>query len=256
MRAIAFLTGTGMANIFSKALFSFSAISFSVFSFNAYAQSTVMFDNFLPSVIDTNLRNQVLWEPYQSNNDQDNQKQLTQRSKNLSFKPVLSQRKANLANFVSKIRAVDQSGAAELEQLFSSTDIIEAIAQALSPYGLRVDNVADAYTVYWMSSWQASVGKTDDFQPNEISKVRAQAQLALLNVPEISNATESDKQAFAEALLVQTALIDGAMEQAAGNTEQLRAIAFAVRKGASAAGLDLDAMTLTGDGFVPVKKGN
>ena len=27
------------------------------------AQSTVMFENFLPSVIETNLRNQTFWEP-------------------------------------------------------------------------------------------------------------------------------------------------------------------------------------------------
>lgn len=46
------------------------------------------------------------------------------------------------------------------------------------------------------------------------------------------------------------------MEQAAGDAKQKSAIASAVRKGSSAMGLDLDAMTLTENGFVPANKGS
>ena len=244
-----------------KAPVRFTLIAFSIFplicSNNLQAQSTVMFENFLPSVVETNLRNQVLWEPYKSNN---NSRRLPpESSQNLVkfvFKPILDLRKANLAKFVSKVRAKDRSGANQMEQIFASSDVIETLGRGLAPFGLRVDNVADAYTVYWMSAWQASVGRTDTFQRDEVVKVKSQVQLALLNVPEILNATSTQKQEFAESLLVQTALIEASMEQAAGNPDQLSAIASAVRQGARATGLDLDSMTLTSNGFIPTTRGS
>jgi hypothetical protein len=60
---------------------------------------------------------------------------------------------------------------------------------------------------------------------------------------------------MAEAFLLQAALIEASVEAAQGNEEIKSGLAKAVLKGAKASGLDLDAMTLTEDGFVPVKKG-
>ena len=140
--------------------------------------------------------------------------------------------------------------------MFSTVDIISAIQQALSPFGLRIDNVVDAYAVYWMSAWHASMGSTDTPSRIQAIKVKQQALQILIAVPEIAQATDAQKQEFAEALLIQTALIDASMEQAAGNPDQLRAIASAVRQGARATGLDLDSMTLTSNGFIPTTQGS
>ena len=174
----------------------------------------------------------------------------------LRYLPNITSRQRNLAAFVSKTRKQDPTGAAQMEQLFASTDVIATIGQALAPVGLRVDNVADAYTVYWMSAWQASAGSTVTPSRAQVTKVKQQVTQALLATPEITGASNAQKQEFAEALLVQTALIDASMEQAAGDANQKRAIASAVRKGASAMGLDLDAMTLTEDGFAPANEGS
>jgi hypothetical protein len=168
----------------------------------------------------------------------------------------MTSRQRNFSAFVSKTRKQDPSGASQMEKLFAATDVIVTIGQALAPVGLRIDNVADAYTVYWMSAWQASVGSTATPSRAQVTKVKQQVTQALLVTPEITGASNAQKQEFAEALLVQTALIDASMEQAAGDGNQKRAIATAVRKGASAMGLDLDAMTLTEDGFVPVNEGS
>lgn len=225
------------------------------YSAPAFSQSTVMFENFLPSVVETNLRNQILWEPYRSGPSERTNKapQRTEVVK-LSFRPNAAQRKSNLSNFVAKVRDIDPAGASQMEQLFATTDVVAQIGAGLAPFGLRVDNIADAYTAYWMSAWQASAGKTETFRSDEVAKVKSQVEAALLGAPQLLNSSNAEKQEFAEALLVQTALIEASMEQAAGDRSQIRAIGDAVRKGAEAMGLDLDSMTLTEDGFVETRQ--
>jgi hypothetical protein len=220
------------------------------------AQSTVMFENFLPSVIETNLRNQTFWEPLKNNNSGKTTTDFESNLANFTFKPILAQRIINQANFVSKTKKIDPAGAEQLSQMFSSIDIISAIQQALSPFGLRTDNVVDAYAVYWMSAWHASIGSIDTPSRIQAIKVKQQALQILIAVPEIAQATNAQKQEFAEALLIQTALIDASMEQSLEKPDQLRSVANAVRKGAKAVGLDLDSMTLTSNGFIPTTQGS
>lgn len=203
--------------------------------------------------------NRILQDRIQNSNQATQSKSAlpsTSQKNALTFLSSSALRKRNLEAFVSRMREQNPTNADQMEQLFASADIIGAIGKGLAPFGLRTDNVADAYTVYWMSAWQASIGRTEIFQRDLVVKVKIQVTNALLAIPEIIGATNAQKQEFAEALLVQTALIDASMEQAAGDGNQKRAIASAVRKGASAMGLDLDAMTLTENGFVPAQEGS
>ncbi|WP_343698327.1 hypothetical protein [Caulobacter sp.] len=91
----------------------------------------------------------------------------------LTYRPDLERRRANLAQFVAKSRKADPAAAASLEALFAQGDIIEMTGQALSPYGLRVDNPADAYTIWWTTAWQATRGSNDDVSPATVKAVRA-----------------------------------------------------------------------------------
>jgi hypothetical protein len=173
---------------------------------------------------------------------------------NVRYIPSLSRRQKNLSNFVNKTRAVDPAGAAKMEQLFASTDIIQAMGNAIAPYGLRVDNVADTYAVYWISAWEAAHGIIgSQGSPAKAQAVRDQVIRGIAATQAFASATDAQKQEYAEALLVQAALISATAEAAAGDSAQLRAVGDAVRKGAKASGLDLDAMTLTEDGFKPAK---
>ncbi len=170
----------------------------------------------------------------------------------LTYKSLTERRRANLAQFVDKTRARDPEGAAQLEQLFNSSDIIETIGQGIAPYGLSANNLADAYTVYWMNAWQAANGDPSaSFTRAQAQAVKAQAADALLATPEMAQASDAQKQEMAEAMLIQAAMINAATDQAAGNAAQLEQIGAAVRQGAKASGLDLDAMRLTEEGFVP-----
>jgi hypothetical protein len=119
--------------------------------------------------------------------------------------------------------------------------------------GLSVDNLADAYAIWWISAWNATHGANPDPSRAMSQAVRAQAASALATTPAIAGAGDAAKQQFAEALLVQMILVDTAVEQNKANPSRLRALAVAVSQGARQMGLDLSAMRLTETGFVPAR---
>jgi hypothetical protein len=171
-------------------------------------------------------------------------------SVSLTYTPSSSRTRANLQNFVNKSRRADPEGAAKLEQLFASTNIIGEIGKGMRSVGLNKNNAADAFALYWINAWEASRGSITQTSAAKAQAVAAQAASGLSSSPEFSRATDAQKQEMAEALMIQAVMIEGYIEAAEGNPQQLKAIANAVRQGAKASGLDLDAMTLTEQGFV------
>jgi len=173
----------------------------------------------------------------------------------LRYSPSKARRTANLAHFVEKTRKADPAGAKDLATLFASGDFIDKIGKAIAPYDLHVDNVADAYTIWWINAWQATRGRNDTPGPMVKDAVREQAARALTVAPEFARAGDAEKQELAESLLVQAALIDTAVEQAKGDRRRLDAVGAAVAQGARGMGLDLSTMELTDQGFVPTQRG-
>ena len=169
----------------------------------------------------------------------------------LTYKPSMERRRANFAQFVAKSRKQDPKGAAMLEKELASSDIIAKMGRELSAFGMRTDNVGDAYAAWWLNAWLASRQRSDTPPARQIAAVRAQAARAMAAVPEMATASDAVKQEMAEANLVQAALIGAYIEHAKGNPALFRQVAAAVRKGARASGLNLDSMDLTDDGFVP-----
>ncbi|KAA0597251.1 hypothetical protein J2848_000402 [Azospirillum lipoferum] len=168
----------------------------------------------------------------------------------LGYTPSKARRSANLAAFVERTRAVDPNGAADLQRLFAEGDVIERIRALIAPVGLRIDNLADAYALWWITAWQATRGENDTLGRDMYAAVRAQAARALNGAGSPTRASDAEKQELAEALLVQTALIDGAVEQAKRNPARMRQVRAAVAKGAQRMGLDMAKMEITGGGFV------
>lgn len=173
----------------------------------------------------------------------------------LRYTPSKARRAANLARFVTKTRAADPAGADDLQKLFAQGDFIEKIGALVAPVGLRIDNLADAYAMWWVTAWEASRGSNETPSSATLAAVRRQAAGAIGATGEIAGATDAEKQELAEALWVQSALIDGAVEQAKQNPARLRDVGSAARKGARAMGLDLDGFELTAEGFVPARVG-
>ncbi len=173
----------------------------------------------------------------------------------LQYRPSLTRRSANLARFAQKSQAVDPAGAAKMQALFASTDIIGMIDQKMqATYGMRANNVADAYAVWWVSAWMGAKGRSDDATPGQMAMVKRQATNALAATPEFTAATDAGKQEMAEALLVQAALIGDTIDTYKSDPAMLVKTRAAIAKGAKVMGLDLDTMTLTDQGFVPAKK--
>lgn len=173
----------------------------------------------------------------------------------LRYTASRTRRSANLAAFVQKTRVADPQGAADLQKVFAEGDFIERIRAMVAPHGLQIEDVADAYTLWWLTAWHAARGNNDTPSPEILSAVKAQAARAVLATGEIAQASDAQKQELAEALWVQSTLIDVAVEQAKRDPARLRAIGDAVRKSAKGMGLDLDAIDLTAQGFVPARVG-
>lgn len=174
-------------------------------------------------------------------------------SVSLAYTPSMQRRRANYAGFVERSRRVDPAGADGLAETLSS-DPIAMMKPELAKVGLNTENVADAYAVYWVEAWQAVHGVTGASSRSTAQAVRAQAAKAISAIPEFERATPAQKQEFAEAHLVQALLVGAAKEQAQGDRAKLSQLSAAVEKGARASGLDLRAMTLTEEGFGPVRK--
>ncbi|WP_310425640.1 DUF6683 family protein [Chamaesiphon sp. VAR_48_metabat_135_sub] len=167
----------------------------------------------------------------------------------LTFKVSSTVRRRNLARFVATTRKVDPEGATKMEQLFASTDVIGQISKAIAPYGLRTNNVADAYAVYWTSAWLGSQERSDDLSTRQMIAVRNQAAEALLATLPFKSATDVQKQELAEAMLIQAALIDSFLNSAKSDPALMAKVKVAITQGAKGMGLDLDRMTLTSQGF-------
>jgi hypothetical protein len=166
------------------------------------------------------------------------------------FKPSPAVRKAMLAKFVDGVRQGDPNGATQIEAEFAKSDPIADIAKVLPRYGLRADDAADAFTVYWMNAWLASRGRIEESAPAQVAAVRAQAARAMGATAALKSATDADKQQFAEAMLLQGAMLESMLQQAKDDPAKLEQVKTAARQGAKGAGLDLDQVELTPTGFV------
>jgi hypothetical protein len=173
----------------------------------------------------------------------------TASSKILTYKVSTTVRRRNLAQFLAKTREVDPDGAAQMEQFFALNDVIGLIDKSMMAAGLRVNNIADVYAVYWTSAWFGSQGSSNSLSSAQVIAVRNQAAKALLATLPFKSVTNAQKQELAEAMLIQAALIEAAVSSAQSDPALLEKVKVAIGQGAKGMGLDLNKMTLTSQGF-------
>jgi hypothetical protein len=155
----------------------------------------------------------------------------------------------NLRNFVA--RTPDPAARENLEQMVAAQPgIMDEIGAGVKAYGFDPHNLVDAYAVWWINVWGAS--QKTDTEPDKTTAeaVKQQVRNAFAATPEFADTSDAERQEFAEALLLQAAILGAAFEQMKGDPVQLEQLAEAARQGAKASGLDLSKMTLTQDGFV------
>lgn len=172
----------------------------------------------------------------------------------LTYRPDPVRRKANIAAFVAKTRAVDPAGADGLAAMFAKGNFFAELQKALPTVGLRVDNVADAYALYWVAAYNATRGINPTPSRAQMDAVKGQTGRALARTPEFAAATDATKQELAETLWIQMFLLDSAIDQSKGKPDQLAKVGRAAATGARGMGLDLTGMTLTETGFVRAQR--
>lgn len=167
----------------------------------------------------------------------------------LSYQISLDRRMENMRRFVTNVAKADPS--APTQDASQLAELLPKIDQMMRPMGLRADNVADAYAVWWIAAWEAVNKKMMGNDVAMHQAVKRQAAEALLATPLFGSSGDALKQEMAESLLIQTVMISAAYEGAAGNPTQQTVLATAVNQGAQQMGLDLTKMNLTEKGFVP-----
>jgi hypothetical protein len=233
-------------------LFSIAAVPIAVKA-QDYAMSPVQF----PSSFNVNAMAQIgkVYDRSSDRQSSGSRAAIALRPTAFLFNSSSARTRTNLLKFVEQTRATDPTGAAKMQALFASTDIIGMIDQEMQQkFGMRANNVADAYAVWWVSAWMGSRGRTDDASPGQMAMVKRQASNALAATREFAAATDAGKQEMAEAMLVQTMMIQATVDTYKSDPAMLAKTRAAIAKGASGMGLDLSKMTLTDQGFVPSGK--
>jgi hypothetical protein len=155
----------------------------------------------------------------------------------------------NLRNFVA--RTPDPAARANLEQtLAAQPNLMNEISAAVRAYGFDPHNVADAYAVWWINVCGACHKQNIEPDPETVEAVKRQVRSAFAVTPDFAEASDAERQEFAEALLLQAAILGSGLDQWGSDPVMLEQLANAAHKGALASGLDLTKMRLTRDGFV------
>ncbi len=173
--------------------------------------------------------------------------------KALNYKPSLQVRKANIATFINGLKEISPEVAGQFETVFAQVDIIDEIGKAVAPFGLKTDNMADAYTIYFLNAWMAANGRTDQNTPEQVAGVQQMAANALSSSPELLKLEDAKKQQFSEGLMIQGFLFDAMLQGTASDPVALAKVKADTKAGAKEMGIDVDLFELTPAGLVRKK---
>jgi hypothetical protein len=170
------------------------------------------------------------------------------------YKISMERRKANYKSFIAMMKSQNEAGGKELEAALTKIDMIEMVRPALeTSYGLRVDDIADAYTVWMVAAWGAVNSYEPDATRAQMQGVRKQVAQSLAAMLPLATASDEIKQNMAESLLINGLVVDEGARQARKDPIMGPKIAAAVQTNMKRdMGIDFSTITLTDQGFAPV----
>jgi hypothetical protein len=127
--------------------------------------------------------------------------------------------------------------------------VIGQTSKAMIAAGLNPNNVADAYAFYWTRAWLGVNSQTESLPRAQMIAVRDQVAAMLLTVPQLTAATNGQKQGLAELMLIRSALVEAAINSTESDPVLLEKIRVSIAQGAKSTGLDVSQITLTAQGF-------
>jgi hypothetical protein len=173
----------------------------------------------------------------------------TSTPQSMSFTPSKTQRKKNIADYISRVTKIAPDYAPKLAAEFGDGTVFDQYGQMLGGIGLNANDLGDNLAVWWITAWEAAQGRP--VQTNPASFVKVKAQVArILSEKALTAMSNADKQRYSDNLTIQTLVLSNQIDQAKANPAMARQLADGVKAGAKKMGFDLAAMTLTKDGFV------
>jgi hypothetical protein len=173
------------------------------------------------------------------------------RPSSLTFVPVPVRSGATARRGLARAMSAMPGMSSSKEDVTTVVWLMDVTKSTMTAQGLDPNNVAHAFSVYWLSAWNATqTMPVRLFPQHTIDAVKAQAERGFLASPVFARASDAQKQNFAETMILTAAFLTGAGEGATSNSDEIRRVADAAREGARQIGLDLTTMELTPNGFV------
>ncbi|MEL7106983.1 MAG: hypothetical protein AAGM21_13750 [Pseudomonadota bacterium] len=173
-----------------------------------------------------------------------------QQVASLTYTADPTRTQANLQTFISQ--TANPLAKAELQALVTAQPgIMDDIGTLMrSAYGLDRQNTADAYAIWLVAAWNASQKIAENPAPAMLMAVRNQVAGTLLATPEFLASDDAARQLFAEAHLMEALIMSETTRAMQGDPASLNSFAATAVQNARNAGVDLQALRLTPNGFV------
>lgn len=160
------------------------------------------------------------------------------------------------ADILDGARQQDPRAADELADAFRRTDIVAEFDRGMSGYGLDGNDLADAFTAYWLINWMVANRIPGDGSQNpsrgEVQAARDQLALAMTRNPGVRGMSAAERQQLAESLVYNFVILDAAHTQASqpGHESEFEELSNVWRlHGRRILGVDLRELDLTRQGF-------
>jgi hypothetical protein len=168
----------------------------------------------------------------------------------LTFTPSLPLRKQIMAEYFRGLKELNPEAGGQMEAALGQVDIIDMAGQAIAKYGLKTNDMADAYAVYFASAWSGATGYTPDLTKEQVAGVQAMSRNALTSSKDMLALSDEKKQRFTEMMIVagimNSILVDAVKDDPAATAK----VAADIKAGAKEFGIDTDAFKITPTGIV------
>ena len=165
----------------------------------------------------------------------------------LDFEVSTELRKQNQQKFLS---AMDATYPGVFTAEAHEQDLMALLGQALEKYGLRVDNLGDAFTAWLMISHSIVTQDEAEPTPEQVAGTKKLAEDAMLALPDLTQMSDADKQTTAEALLLQAMLNETVYDVTKEHQpDNLQKVIEDVRSAARESSIDLDKFVMTPNGL-------
>lgn len=169
----------------------------------------------------------------------------------LRFTADSQRRERTVQQWLASTAKSDPKTAAQFKTFFKQQNLGRIATEYLRPYGMTPSNGADAAAMYLSGAWLVTKNDLGDPTNAQMRGLRDQLASAMAATPGWANSSNETKQAFADALLLQSVVNSSLLQSAQGDAGRLREVKKAVAEGVRKSfGLDLTKLTLSNQGFV------